>query len=387
VIGPLDVRRPDRRRTYADARIWRAVDVYRWLSLLYAVLKFVSARDEYRRPLPAAAVLIAMAAWTGYLQLHRVVLRRPMGRSVLLADLVVSAAAVLSTLLVDDPVRIASGAPTLPTFWAASAVIAWAVADGWRGGLAAALAISAVDLVEIWPHAKAGTIESIVQLVLVGSVIGYAAQLYAAARQDLARAAALEATAREHDRLAGEIHDSVLQVLAYVQRRGAEVGGEAAELGRLAGEQEARLRALIAAVPTGVAAAGEADLRALLAGMGRRGVTVSTPAQAVLLPEPTVDAIGAAVAAALDNVERHAGPATQAWVLLEQEPDVVTVTVRDDGAGIPPGRLEEAAKEGRLGVATCIRGRISDVGGWVDLVSSPGQGTEWEIQVPGAGRP
>ena len=30
-----------------------------------------------------------------------------------------------------------------------------------------------------------------------------------------------------------------------VQRRGAEAGGEAAEIGRLAGEQEAALRALV----------------------------------------------------------------------------------------------------------------------------------------------
>jgi signal transduction histidine kinase len=386
VISSLDGRRA-RRRTYADARIWRAVDVYRWLTLLYAVLRFWSAHDQYRRPLLAVVVLAGMAAWNGYLHLHRVVLRRPMDRSVLAADLVVAAVAVLSTLLVDDPVRISTGAPTLPTFWAASAVIAWAVADGWRAGLAAALALSAVDLVEIWPHAKAGTIESIVQLILVGSVIGYAAELYDAARRDLARAAALEATAREHDRLAGDIHDSVLQVLAYVQRRGAEVGGEAAELGRRAGEQEARLRALIAAVPTGAVAAGEADLRSLLAGMGRRGVTVSTPAEAVLLPDPTVAAIGAAVTAALDNVEQHAGPTAQAWVLLEEEPDGVTVTVRDDGAGIVPGRLEEAVREGRLGVATCIRGRIADVGGQVDLISSPGQGTEVEIRVPRGSRP
>lgn len=42
------------------------------------------------------------------------------------------------------------------------------------------------------------------------------------------------------------LHDSVLQVLALVQRRGTEVGGEAAAIGRLAGEQEAALRALIA---------------------------------------------------------------------------------------------------------------------------------------------
>ena len=53
-------------------------------------------------------------------------------------------------------------------------------------------------------------------------------------------AAQVEAATRERERLARGIHDSVLQVLALVRRRGEELGGEAAELGRLAGEQEPR---------------------------------------------------------------------------------------------------------------------------------------------------
>ena len=64
------------------------------------------------------------------------------------------------------------------------------------------------------------------------------------------RATEIEAASRERERLARGIHDSVLQVLALVQRRGAEAGGEAAEIGRLAGEQEAALRALIAPTAT-----------------------------------------------------------------------------------------------------------------------------------------
>ena len=54
---------------------------------------------------------------------------------------------------------------------------------------------------------------------------------------------------RERERLARDIHDGVLQVLALVGRRGREAGGEAAELGRLAAEQELALRALIGAPP------------------------------------------------------------------------------------------------------------------------------------------
>ena len=58
------------------------------------------------------------------------------------------------------------------------------------------------------------------------------------------------------------------------------------------------------------------------------------------------------------------------------------VTVRDEGPGIPDGRLDAAEREGRLGVRESVRGRIADLGGTAVLVTGPGQGTEWELSVP-----
>ena len=92
--------------------------------------------------------------------------------------------------------------------------------------------------------------------------------------------------------------------------------------------------------------------------------------------------LAAAVGAALVNVRRHAGEQARARILIEDEPDAVIVTVRDDGPGIPEGRLDEAAGEGRLGVALSIRGRLRDIGGAAELISVPGQGTEVELTVP-----
>jgi signal transduction histidine kinase len=68
-------------------------------------------------------------------------------------------------------------------------------------------------------------------------------------------------------------------------------------------------------------------------------------------------------------------------VLLQAFPDHVEVSVRDEGPGIPDGRVAEAEQDGRLGIAGSIRGRILDLGGTAELITG-GTGTEWELTVP-----
>ncbi|WP_221326862.1 ATP-binding protein [Actinoplanes sp. L3-i22] len=189
-----------------------------------------------------------------------------------------------------------------------------------------------------------------------------------------------EAAAAERDRLARPIHDGVLQVLAMVQRQD---GGS--DLAVLAGEQEAALRRLLAGGGTLVPDArpgDRADLRAALTELAAPGIEVAAPAEAVPLAEATAGELVAAVRAALDNVRRHAGDGARTWILLEDEGDGVRVTVRDDGAGIPAGRLDEAERDGRLGVAQSMRGRITDLHGTMTVESRPGDGTEVEFWVP-----
>lgn len=368
-----------------DRRLWRAVGLFRVGALVYAGTAFFAVREEVARPALGWTLLAVMAAWTVLL-----LLLRPPPVSLVLTDLAVVVAAVLSTRLVDEPGRIAAGAQTLPTMWAAAPVLGWAVWRGRRGGLVAAGVVAVADLVEVGWRLSLGTVYNIVLLLLAGAIVGYAVEVFRAGRRELARAVALDAATRERERLAGGIHDSVLQVLAFVQRRAAELGGEAAELGRLAGDQEVKLRELVSAgAVTGAgtsSAEGLRDVRADLGALAGARVTVTGPAGAVSLPAEAAAAVVGAVAAALDNVRRHAGPTARAWLLVEDQGDSVTVTVRDDGAGVPPGRLEAAAREGRLGVSASIRGRISAVGGTVEVVSIPGQGTEVELRVP-RGRP
>ncbi|MER7543870.1 DUF5931 domain-containing protein [Spirillospora sp. NPDC127506] len=379
-----------------EAALWRAVAVYRGLALVYAAVVIAMNSDGYAHPAAGWAVLAAMAAWTGY-AVRAFGDPRRRGRPLLAADLAVAAGCVLATAWVETPANIAAGRPTLPVSWVAAAVLSWAVVGGRRLGLAAAVVLAAANLLV---HVIAGTsggvggttFNGIVLLLLAGLVVGHVVRLAREAEARLARAVELESANRERERLARRIHDSVLQVLAMVQRRGGELGGEAAELGRLAGEQEAALRALIGTAPPRAPDArvpgartpdgGEADLRPLLTAHASTSVTVSTPATEVRLPAHAAREVAAAVAAALDNVARHCGDGARAWVLLEDGGGEVTVSVRDDGPGMPAGRLDEAAAAGRLGVAQSIRGRVADLGGEVVIFSAPGEGTEIEMTVP-----
>ncbi|MBO0870570.1 MAG: hypothetical protein J2P15_18600, partial [Micromonosporaceae bacterium] len=176
-----------------------------------------------------------------------------------------------------------------------------------------------------------------------------------------------DAAAAERDRLARPIHDGVLQVLGLMQRHGAELGAVGGQLATLAGEQEVALRSLLTgahrAGDAGGTAVGEADLRPPLTELASPRIEVATPARPVLLAAGTVAELTAAVETALDNVRRHAGPQARAWVLVEDAPDGVRVSVRDDGVGFGEHRLAEAAAAGRLGVAQSMRGRIADCGG------------------------
>ena len=103
-------------------------------------------------------------------------------------------------------------------------------------------------------------------------------------------------------------------------------------------------------------------------------------AGAVELPAEVASELVAVVAACLDNVAQHVGPDARAWVLLEGFADRVEISVRDEGPGIPVGRLEQAVADGRLGVSQSIQGRIADLGGTARL-STGADGTEWELVV------
>ena len=364
--------------TAVEVSLWRAIAVFRLLTLAYAVVVNLYDLPNVAGPGWLLATLAFMAAWSGvsiWAYAHVGARRRIV---VLLLDMVGTLLVIGATVLVESPGRIAAGEPTVPMVWSAGVVLTWAVAWGIPGGLAAAALVNLANLVQRGSTSSI-TLNNIVLLALAGAVVGYVAALGNRAERVLAEGVRLQAATAERERLSRHIHDGVLQVLALVQRRGAGLGGEAAELGRLAGEQETALRALMTA-NLGPRPDGQVDLRALLGGQPH--VHLSAPASPVLLPAYAAAEVAAAVGAALHNVAVHVGPAAEAWLLVEDTGVEVVVTVRDEGPGIPPGRLAEAAAQGRLGLAQSVLGRVRDLGGTVEVVTAPGEGTEVELRVP-----
>ncbi|WP_033291416.1 MacS family sensor histidine kinase [Amycolatopsis jejuensis] len=362
--------------------LWRGVVVLRVVTWLFALAVVIAHRSDFQRPWLAWLIVGVMGAWTLGSSLAYA---RENGRHrwLVILDVVLTTALMLTSPWILTDAQYAAAAPLITTVWAAVGPLAAATRFGARGGVVAGLVV-AVGTAVARETVDLDVVRDGVLLCASGLLVGMAATLARSSAEALARALRTEAATAERERLARSIHDSVLQVLARVRRRGLEVGGEAAELARMAGEQEIALRALVSSEPT--RPGDTADLRSALQLLATTSVQVSTPAGTVALSAHVTEELVAITREALSNVEKHAGPGAHAWVLLEDLGGEVVVSIRDDGPGIEGGRLERAAAEGRLGVVKSIRGRAADLGGTAVLDSAPGRGTEWEVRVPATTR-
>ncbi len=365
------------------APLWRAAQVFRLFSWVYAGVFFVSKNSELDRPVLGMVLFGVLTVWSvacaaAYL--------RGFGRNRVwvLAEVAVVVVLMASTPVVASAQWTSANQAWPTTLWATNAVVSSAILAGPVPGMVTGLIVMgtaaalkgtiAVDLVR--------TPTILIELA-VGLAVGMAASTARRAHAELERATRLAAALAERERLSRQVHDGVMQVLALVSRRGREIGGEAAQLAEVAGEQERALRRLVSVADTAQdGGISVTDLGALLRGYASDRVAVSLPAAAVYLDARVADEVLAAAVNVLTNVERHAGPGAKAYVLLEDLGGSVVVSIRDDGRGIPAGRLAEAENEGRVGVSKSIRGRMQALGGEAVLTTSEGGGTEWELTVP-----
>lgn len=372
----------------------RGVLVVRWAVLVWMAALVGNAAMAGREPgVPIAiTTLTVVAVWIVWLT----VTRPSATMAVLLIDLLVAAAAVV----------VGARLPWFATVYPVTAALAWGAARGVGGGLAAgaALGIVAVGAGLSVPDGptSAQLIPSLrdpVYFLLAGGGLGFVAALLerSAAQVRAAQIAQVRATERaaramEREALGRQIHDSVLQTLALVHKRGRELAGrpsvDGAEVGRLAdlaASQERALRSLILRpADDGPRDEGRTPLRERLERAadsvdGELATAVSATGD-IRLPATYVSEIGAAVEQALRNVVRHAS-ASHAWVFAEIVDTELIVTVRDDGRGFTfdPEALRTA---GKFGLLRSIGGRADDLGGTLQVDTAPGRGTELEIRIP-----
>lgn len=357
--------------------MFRALAALRLVVLLNSLGIYLWRYDGYDHPAVGALVMVALVLWTAFsMWAYAASHRRRLW--LLVADLVVALAAIG----ISPYVKGAGLNATLPGFWVMGVVLAWAILWRWAGGLAAGVVVSVADL-SIREDFSQKAYGNIFLLILGGTIVGFLSGLLQQMAAQRDRAERAEAAAEERQRLARVVHDGVLQALALVQRRAPELGPEGVELGQLAGEQEVRLRGLVQQDSRDLLAPlGDLDLVELLTALQTPHVHVAVPGTRATMPAERASEVVSAVESCLSNVRHHVGREADAWVLLEDLGDRWVVSVRDDGPGIPEGRLEASAAEGRLGVQQSIVGRLRDLGGTATVHSAPGQGTEWELSVP-----
>jgi hypothetical protein len=107
--------------------MWRALAVFRWASLAWAVALILINSSNYEHPAGGYLVLAAMLMWTVFASIAYA-RAGPLPRLLLGLDLAIGMVALSVTWWVESGDRLAHGAPTLTWGWSAAPVLAWAIA-------------------------------------------------------------------------------------------------------------------------------------------------------------------------------------------------------------------------------------------------------------------
>jgi signal transduction histidine kinase len=197
------------------------------------------------------------------------------------------------------------------------------------------------------------------------------------------------AASRERERLARDLHDSVVQTL-YGISLGAGTAGE------LLDHDPALAQQSIAWIRES-AAAGLTDVRGIILRLQPEalGLTVAlgrllerphlnaSRISAQLGPEPSAsdevrEALYRIAQEAVQNAAKHAA-AQEVTLRLYDSGITIVLEVHDDGHGFDPGQ----EFRGRLGIRS-MRTRAEAVGGTLEITSAPGEGTIVRARLPGS---
>lgn len=395
MVEPFTDSEPERARR----RLSGGVLVFRWVALIWMAALNLFRVEAYQHPVLAWLGIGCALALTVWLTIRR----GEQGPVELWIDLGISVGLILMSNYV---VHVRENGLFFATAYPASTALAWGAeggipkALGATIGLGVALALSrpigGTQFSEFDTAELLSLANGIVYFLLAGLATGVVARHLDRSAAQLRRAIDEAIRSREHAArlaqhkvLARAIHDSVLQALAFINKRGRDMadepsvaGPDVLQLAELAGDQEKELRALIQREPED-APAGSASLREALdtvvRGITDLPVTVSVVGS-IWFPASQVDQLMGAVRQALENVRQHA-EASRAAIFAEVEDGSVVVSVIDDGRGFVYSE-DQLRAEGKVGMLGSMKGRIEDIGGRMKLRTAPGAGTEVEFRVP-----
>lgn len=173
--------------------------------------------------------------------------------------------------------------------------------------------------------------------------------------------------------LAARVHDSVLQTLALIQRE-----PDPRRVQTLARRQERELRAWLYPDREPAAAGTLADaIEAAAAEIEElHGIRVEVVRTGDAPADERVRELVLAAREAMGNAAKHAG-VEEVSVFVDASPERIAIYVRDRGDGFDTA----AVPADRRGIAHSIRERMERVQGSATIMSSPGEGTEVELQL------
>ena len=199
----------------------------------------------------------------------------------------------------------------------------------------------------------------------------------------------------ERARISRDIHDTIAQALSSIRLLAHAGAGRTedpdaartlAQVETLAGDSLADVRRIVAAL-----APAELDDDALAAALqrmldrirdenglqGELHVDDSTP----ILPTEVEVALLRTAQSALANVRLHARASRVVMSLIDAD-DTVRLDVIDDGTGFDQPAWEQDADAGSSYGLRFMRARLRELGGGLDIESTPGEGTALSIHLP-----
>ncbi len=201
-----------------------------------------------------------------------------------------------------------------------------------------------------------------------------------------------ETLEQEIKRIAYSVHDEAGQLLVAVHLGLAEVGREASrpqqeklrQIEQLLLEVEKQLRRYSHELrPTVLDDLGWIPaVRFLAEGVSKRAnLAIQVEAEIKERPPEAVEtALYRVVQESLTNAVKHAA-ARHIWVRAWQENSTLCCSVRDDGRGFDAAATQAGRSPRGLGLIG-MRERLHALGGSMQIVSSPGEGTEILLRVP-----